>query len=186
MEDKYEEGLINGSIASMTMEKIDTIRNQMEKYVYKVVGNKTGTGFFCKILYEDELIIMIIKIKEDEISNYLEIDENIYENNRSLKMLAKELNVPVLTAAQLSRGVEKRGADSEPMLSDLRESGSLEQDADIVMFLHNPNAGKEAENPELDGAMKLLVKKHRHGPIGNIDLVFLKNQAQFVNAAREL
>ena len=105
--------------------------------------------------------------------------------SRALKMLAKELNVPVLTAAQLSRGVEKRGADSEPMLSDLRESGSLEQDADIVMFLHNPNAGKEAENPELDGAMKLLVKKHRHGPVGSIDLVFLKNQAQFVNAARE-
>ncbi len=105
--------------------------------------------------------------------------------SRALKMLAKELNVPVLTAAQLSRGVEKRGADSEPMLSDLRESGSLEQDADIVMFLHNPNLGKEAENPELDGAMKLLVKKHRHGPVGSIDLVFLKNQAQFVNAARE-
>ena len=71
------------------------------------------------------------------------------------------------------------------MLSDLRESGSLEQDADIVMFLHNPNAGKEAENPELDGAVKLLVKKHRHGPVGSIDLVFLKSQAQFVNAARE-
>ena len=105
--------------------------------------------------------------------------------SRSLKMLAKELDVPVLTAAQLSRGVEKRGADAEPMLSDLRESGSLEQDADIVMFLHNPNAGKEGESPELDGAMKLLVKKHRHGPVGSVDLVFLKNQAQFVNAARE-
>ncbi len=105
--------------------------------------------------------------------------------SRSLKMLAKELNVPVLTAAQLSRGVEKRGADSEPMLSDLRESGSLEQDADIVMFLHNPNAGKEAESPELDGAVKLLVKKHRHGPVGSIDLVFLKSQAQFVNAAHQ-
>ena len=104
--------------------------------------------------------------------------------SRGLKMLAKELDIPVLTAAQLSRGVEKRGKDSEPMLSDLRESGSLEQDADIVMFLHNPNAGKEDESPEQDGAMKLLIRKHRHGATGDIDLVFMKNQAQFVSAAR--
>jgi replicative DNA helicase len=70
------------------------------------------------------------------------------------------------------------------MLSDLRESGSLEQDADIVMFLHNPNAGQEEEHPELEGAMKLMVRKNRHGEVRDIDLVFLKNQARFENAAR--
>ncbi len=110
--------------------------------------------------------------------------QEVSQISRSLKMLAKELDIPILTAAQLSRGVEQRGSDSIPRLSDLRESGSLEQDADIVMFLHNPSAGKEGEAPNLDGAMQLIVAKHRHGPIGTIDLVFLKSQAQFVNAAR--
>lgn len=143
----------------------------------------------CRRLHMEHHLDLIIIDYLQLMSGDTGTDNRVQEVSgisRALKMLAKELNVPVLTAAQLSRGVEKRGADSEPMLSDLRESGSLEQDADIVMFLHNPNAGKEAENPELDGAMKLLVKKHRHGPIGNIDLVFLKSQAQFVNAAREM
>ena len=142
----------------------------------------------CRRLHMEHHLDLIIVDYLQLMSGDSGTDNRVQEVSgisRTLKMLAKELNVPVLTAAQLSRGVEKRGADSEPMLSDLRESGSLEQDADIVMFLHNPNAGKEAEKPELDGAMKLLVKKHRHGPVGSIDLVFLKNQAQFVNAARE-
>ncbi|MBQ4513427.1 MAG: replicative DNA helicase [Anaerolineaceae bacterium] len=142
----------------------------------------------CRRLHMEHHLDLIIIDYLQLMSGDTGTDNRVQEVSsisRSLKMLAKELNVPVLTAAQLSRGVEKRGADSEPMLSDLRESGSLEQDADIVMFLHNPNAGKEAENPELDGAVKLLVKKHRHGPVGSIDLVFLKSQAQFVNAARE-
>ena len=104
--------------------------------------------------------------------------------SRGLKMLAKELDVPVLTAAQLSRGVERRDPKEGPMLSDLRESGSLEQDADIDLFLHNPNAGQEEEHPELEGAMKLMVRKNRHGEVRDIDLVFLKNQARFENAAR--
>ena len=142
----------------------------------------------CRRLHMEHHLDMIILDYLQLMSGDTGTDNRVQEVSsisRSLKMLAKELDVPVLTAAQLSRGVEKRGADSEPMLSDLRESGSLEQDADIVMFLHNPNAGKEAESPELDGAVKLLVKKHRHGPVGSVDLVFLKSQAQFVNAAHE-
>ena len=103
--------------------------------------------------------------------------------SRNLKILARELNVPVLTAAQLSRGVEQR-SDKIPMLSDLRESGSLEQDADIVMFLHNPNSDPD-KTAGLDGAMKLIVAKHRNGPIGEIDLVFLKKLARFEDAVRK-
>lgn len=143
----------------------------------------------CRRLHMEHQLDLIIVDYLQLMSGDSGTDNRVQEVSsisRSLKMLAKELDVPVLTAAQLSRGVEKRGNDAEPMLSDLRESGSLEQDADIVMFLHNPNLGKEGENPELDGAMKLLVKKHRHGPVGSIDLVFLKSQAQFVNAAREM
>jgi len=100
--------------------------------------------------------------------------------SRNLKVLARELNVPVLAAAQLSRAIEQR-ADKEPQLSDLRESGSLEQDADIVMFIHRP------ELYEKDTLMKnvaqIKVAKHRNGPIGTIELIFRSNLAKFENAA---
>ncbi|KAF0109937.1 MAG: replicative DNA helicase [Chloroflexi bacterium] len=101
--------------------------------------------------------------------------------SRSLKVLARELNVPVLAAAQLSRAVEQR-ADKKPVLSDLRESGSLEQDSDIVMFIHRPDA-LEKDNPRKNIA-ELIVAKHRNGPTHpGIELVFLENLAKFENAA---
>ncbi|HPH95538.1 MAG TPA: replicative DNA helicase [Anaerolineaceae bacterium] len=100
--------------------------------------------------------------------------------SRNLKILARELNVPVLAAAQLSRAVEQR-PDKKPMLSDLRESGSLEQDADIVMFIHRPDA-MEKDNPRQNVA-EILVSKHRNGPVGSVELVFLSNLARFDNAA---
>ncbi|MCX6055649.1 MAG: replicative DNA helicase [Chloroflexi bacterium] len=101
--------------------------------------------------------------------------------SRSLKVLARELNVPVLAAAQLSRAVEQR-TDKRPILSDLRESGSLEQDSDIVMFIHRPDA-LEKDNPRKNIA-ELIVAKHRNGPTHpGIELVFLDNLAKFENAA---
>ena len=100
--------------------------------------------------------------------------------SRSLKVLARELNVPVLAAAQLSRAVEQR-QDKRPVLSDLRESGSLEQDSDIVMFIHRPDAN-DKDNPRKNIA-ELIVAKHRNGPTHpGIQLVFLENLAKFENA----
>ncbi len=100
--------------------------------------------------------------------------------SRNLKILARELNVPVLAAAQLSRAVEQR-ADKEPQLSDLRESGSLEQDADIVMFIHRPEMyEKDALKQNI---AQIKVSKHRNGPVGTIELVFRNNLAKFENAA---
>lgn len=131
----------------------------------------------------DLIIIDYLQLMSGDSGNDNRVQE-VSGISRALKMLAKDLDVPVLTAAQLSRGVERRDPKEGPMLSDLRESGSLEQDADIVMFLHNPNVGQEEEHPELEGAMKLMVKKNRHGEVRDIDLVFLKNQARFENAAR--
>jgi replicative DNA helicase len=100
--------------------------------------------------------------------------------SRNMKVLARELNVPVLAAAQLSRAIEQR-ADKEPQLSDLRESGSLEQDADIVMFIHRP------EMYEKDTLKKniaqIKISKHRNGPVGTIELIFRNNLAKFENAA---
>jgi len=100
--------------------------------------------------------------------------------SRNLKTLARELNVPVLAAAQLSRAVEQR-QDKKPMLSDLRESGSLEQDADIVMFIHKKDQIPDDSSPTT--LVELMVAKHRNGPTRDIDMVFIKDLAQFYNAA---
>jgi replicative DNA helicase len=100
--------------------------------------------------------------------------------SRNLKVLARELNVPVLAAAQLSRAIEQR-ADKEPQLSDLRESGSLEQDSDIVMFLYRPEAWENDESKK--NLVKLRVAKHRNGPTDDVNLVFRSSLAKFENAA---
>jgi replicative DNA helicase len=100
--------------------------------------------------------------------------------SRNLKVLARELNVPVLAAAQLSRAIEQR-ADKEPQLSDLRESGSLEQDADIVMFIHRPEVYEKDTLKQ--NLAQIKVAKHRNGPVGTIELIFRHNLAKFENAA---
>lgn len=114
---------------------------------------------------------------------------NSYENNRvqevsyisrSLKELARELNIPLFTAAQLSRGVEQR-QDKRPVLSDLRESGSLEQDADIVMFLYRDAVYNEAT--EFPNQADIIVAKHRNGPTGTISLYFDKTVTRFMDGA---
>ncbi len=101
--------------------------------------------------------------------------------SRSLKQLARELNVPVVAAAQLSRAVEMRN-DKRPILSDLRESGSIEQDADVVMFIYRDNY-YNPDSPEGNRA-EIHVAKHRNGPTGVVDLIFLPELTQFQNAAR--
>ncbi|HLF88836.1 MAG TPA: replicative DNA helicase [Anaerolineales bacterium] len=100
--------------------------------------------------------------------------------SRQLKILAKELNVPVLAAAQLSRAVEQR-ADKRPVLSDLRESGSLEQDADIVMFIYRPD--QYEKDSAKQNVAEIIVSKHRNGPVGSVELIFRSTLAKFENAA---
>ena len=131
--------------------------------------------------YELDLIIIdYLQLMSGDTRNDNRVQEVSYIS-RNLKVLARELNVPVLTAAQLSRAVEQR-ADKKPVLSDLRESGSLEQDADIVMFIHRPDA-LEKDNPKSNLA-EIIIAKHRNGPThGGIELVFLNNLARFDNAA---
>ena len=101
--------------------------------------------------------------------------------SRNLKVLARELGVPVLAAAQLSRAVEQR-ADKRPVLSDLRESGSLEQDSDVVMFIYRQDQYEQDSIKE--NLAEIIVSKHRNGPVGQVDLVFRSNLAKFENAAK--
>lgn len=105
--------------------------------------------------------------------------QEVSEISRSLKILARELNVPVIALSQLSRGVESR-PDKLPQLSDLRESGSIEQDADIVMFIYREDMYKAPGEPDT-GVAKILIKKHRNGPTGDIDLSFDGSKTSFSN-----
>ena len=107
--------------------------------------------------------------------------QEISEISRSLKALARELNVPVIALSQLSRSVESRQI-KRPMLSDLRESGSLEQDADIVMFLYREDYyDPETENKNIT---EVIIAKHRNGPVDTVDLTFLKQFTKFGNLSR--
>ncbi len=100
--------------------------------------------------------------------------------SRNLKIAAKELNVPIICLSQLSRAVEGRKGN-RPMLSDLRESGAIEQDADIVMFIHNPDKYLEDENAVKQGIVELIVAKHRNGPTDTIKLKFISEHTTFCN-----
>ncbi|MES2226123.1 MAG: replicative DNA helicase [Patescibacteria group bacterium] len=102
--------------------------------------------------------------------------QQVTEISRSLKSLARELEVPVLALSQLSRAVEQRGG--KPRLSDLRDSGSIEQDADVVMFIHREDKGKEES--ERKNIAEILVEKHRNGPTGKIELYFDEKRTSFM------
>ena len=134
----------------------------------------------------DLVLLDYIQLMSGDTRNDNRVQEVSYIS-RNLKVLARELNVPVLAAAQLSRAVEQR-ENKRPVLSDLRESGSLEQDADIVMFIYRadqyPNAEKQEKHPELvkPNVAEIIIAKHRNGPTGSIDLIFMDHLAKFMDA----
>jgi len=109
--------------------------------------------------------------------NYDNVVNQVTEISRSLKGLAKEFDVPVIALSQLSRAVESRGG--RPRLSDLRDSGSIEQDADVVMFIHREDKGKD-EN-EKTGIAEILIEKHRNGPVGKVELYFDEKTTTFMS-----
>jgi len=116
--------------------------------------------------------------------------QEIADISQGIKALAKELKVPVIVLAQLNRELEKRGPGEKPKLSDLRESGSIEQDADLVGLLYKPKMGKEddedpGEQPNYDAVpVNLLIAKQRNGPTGDVHLTFLKGFTRYENAAK--
>ena len=107
--------------------------------------------------------------------------QEISDISRSLKAMARELNVPVIALSQLSRAVEQR-PDHRPMLSDLRESGAIEQDADVVMFISRDDYyNKDSENKNI---AEIIIAKQRNGPIGTVNLVWLPMYTKFANMER--
>ncbi len=109
--------------------------------------------------------------------------QEVSEISRELKGLARELDVPVVAAAQLSRAVEQRQS-KRPMLSDLRDSGSIEQDADVVMFIYRDDY-YNPDNSERPNIAEVIVAKHRNGPTGTIDLFWHSKLATFRNLHRQ-
>ncbi len=112
-------------------------------------------------------------------------NQEISAISRGFKLLSKELNVPMLVLSQLSRAPETRQGDHRPQLSDLRESGSIEQDADLVAFIFREEVYKR-DREDLRGVAELLLSKQRNGPVGKIDLVFLHHLTKFENRAEDL
>lgn len=109
--------------------------------------------------------------------------QEVSEISRGLKLIARELNVPVIALSQLSRSVESR-TPPIPQLSDLRESGSIEQDADIVSFIYRPGY-YEPDNPEVQNITELIIAKHRNGPVGKIQLYFHPERLRFMSLDRK-
>jgi len=107
--------------------------------------------------------------------------QEISDISRSLKGLARELEVPVIALSQLSRASEQRGGDRKPILSDLRDSGAIEQDADVVVFIHRPEmyAKDPEERESSEGQAEIIVAKHRNGPTGHLNLYFRKSCTRF-------
>jgi len=111
-------------------------------------------------------------------------EQEVSAISRSLKAVAKELNVPIIALSQLNRAVETRGGNKRPQLSDLRESGAIEQDADLVLFIHRPEyygiTEDENGNP-LRGVAEIIISKHRNGSVGDVQLAFKHHQAKFTD-----
>jgi replicative DNA helicase len=127
----------------------------------------------------DLLIVDYLQLMSGSNQRFENRTQEISQISRGLKALAKEINVPVLAISQLNRAIEARRGDHRPQLSDLRESGSIEQDADIVMFIYREDAMNPTE--ENSGVAEIIVGKQRNGPTGSFQLAFLKQFTKFAN-----
>lgn len=180
-------------------------RGQLADFEWQQLVHKTNRLSSAPIFIDDTPALTILELRakcrrlkaehniELIIVDYLQLmrgdsagnrEQEIASISRALKGIAKELAVPVLALSQLSRGVETRGGDKRPQLSDLRESGSIEQDADIVMFLYRPEYYKitvDEEGMPTQGMGEVIIAKHRNGSTGTVKLKFIGKYTKFAD-----
>src|SRR5215475_12084848 len=130
----------------------------------------------------DLVVVDYLQLMSGGSKRYENRTQEVSAISRGLKALAKELHVPVIALSQLSRAPESRGGDHRPQLADLRESGSIEQDADLVMFIFREEVYKQ-DDPDLQGRAEIIIAKQRNGPIGRVNLAFLKQSTRFETLA---
>ncbi|MBW2093191.1 MAG: DnaB-like helicase C-terminal domain-containing protein, partial [Deltaproteobacteria bacterium] len=163
---------------------------------WRRLSEKTGRLAKAPIYIDDSPALSMMEIRakarrlkaEHDVQMIIESrQQEITEISRNLKALAKELSVPVLALSQLSRAVENRAGDHRPQLSDLRESGAIEQDADVVMFIYRPVVYKRRLNEEVtledERKAEIIVAKQRNGPTDTVNIVFIDKYARFENLA---
>ncbi|WP_185868768.1 replicative DNA helicase [Blattabacterium cuenoti] len=142
------------------------------------------TQYGVRLIFVDYMQLMNTNDYENKFQNR---EQEISLISRNLKSMAKELNLPIIALSQLSRAVETRGGNKRPLLSDLRESGSIEQDADIVLFIYRPEYygfnywDSNQENDSCIGQSEIIIAKHRNGRLGSFRLRFIGDQSKFKN-----
>jgi len=201
--------LVNRLISSEAELDSDKIRKgNLKDYEWQQLLHKTDLLQKAPIFIDDTPALSILELRAKArrlksqhdiqciIVDYLQLmtseygktsgnrEQEIASISRSLKAVAKELNIPVIALSQLSRAVETRGGDKRPVLSDLRESGSIEQDADMVMFIYRAEKYDITEDEDGEstiGVAELLLRKNRNGPTGKVKLKFVERFAKFVD-----
>jgi replicative DNA helicase len=175
---------------------------------WRKLSTSVGKLYKAKIFIDDTPALSVLEIRAKArrlkaehnvgmiVVDYLQLmqgpknaqsrEQEISTISRSLKALAKEINIPVIALSQLNRAVEARG-DKRPVLADLRESGAIEQDADVVLFVHRPemyNIMSDDNNESTEGIAEIIIGKQRNGPTGTARMAFIKQYARFENLTR--
>lgn len=156
-----------------------TIRRRFSVFEFRSKARRLKIHNDIKIIIIDYLQLMTGN--QDSKGNR---EQEVAFISRTLKAIAKELNVPVIALSQLSRATEMRGGSKRPQLSDLRESGAIEQDADIVAFIHRPEyygINQDENGMPTAGMAEIIIAKHRNGAVCDVNLRFLKEQARFAD-----
>jgi len=205
--------LVNRLIVSETELASDKIRNgRLEKYEWEQLEIKLKSLSTAPMFIDDTPAISVFELRakarrlklehkiELLVVDYLQLmtgppdsqgnrEQEVSSISRSLKAIAKELDIPIIALSQLNRSVELRSGDKRPQLSDLRESGAIEQDADIVIFIHRPERfglTEDAQGRSTIGIADIIIAKHRNGPVGDIQLRFRAEQAKFTELEDEI
>jgi replicative DNA helicase len=164
-------GSVMDEMNSMKIFIDDSIGNTISEVKSKARRLKIENGL-------DVLMIDYLQLMSGSTSSYGNRVQEISEISRALKALARDLRIPIVALSQLSRAVEMR-PNKQPQLSDLRESGAIEQDADVVLMLYREDYYEE--DSDRKGITDLFIRKHRNGPIGHIELAFKKEQMKFLD-----